>query len=62
VFEPAAFALPWSGGGPPLALIDLDSAGDEPGPFALPPFPLVGIGRRRPPLAARLDALVSSRR
>ncbi|MET0251722.1 MAG: enoyl-CoA hydratase/isomerase family protein [Novosphingobium sp.] len=60
VFEAGAFALPWSGDGPPLAVIDLDSVPDDGGRFSPPPFPVVGVGTRRPGVAARLDAVVES--
>ena len=44
----------WDG---PLAVIDLDAAGDARDPIALPPCPVLGIGDRHHPLAARLDAV-----
>jgi enoyl-CoA hydratase len=50
----AAFA----DGGQPLGFVDLDRWPHDVPIATLPPFPLIGIGNRGHPLAARLDALV----
>lgn len=54
----AALRSAWRGPPLPLAVVDLDAA-DGGGPLAaLPPFPLIGIGRRGTPLAAQMDVVV----
>lgn len=42
----------------PIALIDLDAAGEVPDGLKLPPCPVIGIGDAANPLAAYLDAVV----
>ena len=49
----SACASLWEG---PLALVDLDSAGDE--AITLPPCPVIGFGDAGHPLAERLDCVV----
>ena len=42
----------------PLAFVDLDRTPDLPESLVLPPCPVIGLGDRAHPLAARLDAVV----
>ena len=42
----------------PLAFVDLDRTRDLPDSLVLPPCPVIGLGDRAHPLAARLDAVV----
>ena len=42
----------------PVAFIDLDAGGEEIGPLALPPCPVIGFGNPANPLAAKLDAVI----
>lgn len=44
----------------PLAIVDLDTAGEVPAALALPPCPVVGIGDAAHPLAAELDAIAET--
>ena len=58
LIDPASLWLPWQGDLLPVGIVDLDrvdGASDVP---MLPPFPMIGIGSGRPPLAAHLDLLV----
>lgn len=58
--DPQLLVLPWTDEVMPLGLIDLDAAEDGAGPIILPPFPLIGLGNARHPLAAKLDAVIAS--
>lgn len=44
----------------PLAIVDLDTAGDAPAALALPPCPVVGVGDAAHPLAVQLDAIAET--
>lgn len=43
-----------------LAFVDLDACDDVASLDSLPPFPVIGIGERRHPLAVTLDAVIES--
>lgn len=57
LIDPRLLAVPWAAGAQPIGVVDLDKA-DEQGPVWLPPFPVIGSGDRRHPLASRLDAVI----
>ncbi len=57
--DPQDFALPWSGIHPPMGIVDLNRMREEDS-LCLPPFPLLGLGDPRHPLADRLDACMVS--
>ncbi len=59
LMDPEDFAAPWSGVHPPMAIVDLNRM-READPLCLPPFPLLGLGDPRHPLADRLDACIAS--
>ena len=44
----------------PLGIVDLDDCGDDVRIDSMPPFPLIGVGDPKRPLAATLDAVVES--
>jgi len=46
---------PWDG---PVGFVDLDATVEVPDLLTLPPCPLIGLGDRAHPLAARLDAVI----
>jgi Enoyl-CoA hydratase/isomerase len=53
----------WAGEVPldlPLAFVDLAATDARPDHFALPPFPLIGLGDPAHPLAASLDAIIEA--
>lgn len=58
LFDPCAFAIPWSGECPAVGFVDLAGTGEGMAPFHLPPFPLLGIGNPAHPIAHRLDAVI----
>jgi enoyl-CoA hydratase len=57
LIEPSAVA---SARAQPLAIVDLDACPHDATIEALPVFPVIGIGARRPPLAGALDAVIEA--
>ena len=60
LLDPTRFGLASSDAWQPLGFVDLDSCSEQPCIEALPPFPVIGIGARNHPVAARLDTVVES--
>lgn len=60
LIDPAVLGLDWTDVALPLACIDLDGLGKDLRSLRLPPFPVVGIGDARHPVAHLLDAVVEA--
>lgn len=60
LIRPSDLVLGWQGEAMPFGIIDFDSDDEGVEEIVLPPFPLIGVGNERHPLAAQVDTVVEA--
>jgi enoyl-CoA hydratase len=58
LFDPTRGSFDGTNSWQPIAIVDLDACPHDASIHVMPPFPVVGVGGRDHPLAARLDAVI----